>query len=49
MHSIVQVIQGLSQRKSHIPYRDSKLTRMLQESLGGNARTVLVICVSMST
>ena len=30
----------------HIPYRDSKLTRILQESLGGNARTVIVICSS---
>ncbi len=45
----VQVISSLSQRKSHIPYRDSKLTRMLQESLGGNARTILIICVSMSS
>ena len=47
---IVQVIKSLTEGKSgaHIPYRDSKLTRMLQESLGGNARTVLIICVSMS-
>lgn len=29
-----------------IPYRDSKLTRVLQESLGGNARTTLIICCS---
>ena len=32
--------------KSHIPYRDSKLTRILQESLGGNAKTTVVICCS---
>ena len=43
-----QVIKHLCEKQSHIPYRDSKLTRMLQESLGGNARTVLIICVSMS-
>jgi hypothetical protein len=30
----------------HIPFRDSKLTRLLQDSLGGNARTSLIICVS---
>jgi len=32
--------------KSYIPYRDSKLTRILQESLGGNAKTTIVICGS---
>lgn len=36
-------------QKSFIPYRDSKLTRVLQESLGGNARTTLVICCSPSS
>ncbi|KAI5060275.1 hypothetical protein GOP47_0024695 [Adiantum capillus-veneris] len=30
----------------HIPYRDSKLTRLLQDSLGGNSRTVMIACVS---
>ncbi|GBG26792.1 Chromosome-associated kinesin KIF4 [Hondaea fermentalgiana] len=30
----------------HVPYRDSKLTRILQDSLGGNSRTVMVACVS---
>jgi hypothetical protein len=32
----------------HVPYRDSKLTRLLQDSLGGNARTSLVITVSQA-
>ncbi|KAF4734364.1 Kinesin-like protein kif21b, partial [Perkinsus olseni] len=32
--------------QSHIPYRDSKLTRILQDSLGGNSRTVMIACVS---
>lgn len=30
----------------HIPYRDSKLTRLLQDSLGGNTRTVLMACIA---
>jgi hypothetical protein len=40
------VISALSEGKTHIPYRDSKLTRMLQDSLGGNSRTVMIACVS---
>lgn len=32
--------------KKHVPYRDSKLTRLLQDSLGGTARTLLIACVS---
>ncbi|CAG8779000.1 5833_t:CDS:2, partial [Acaulospora morrowiae] len=34
---------------THIPYRDSKLTRILQESLGGNSRTTLIINSSPSS
>jgi hypothetical protein len=30
----------------HVPYRDSKLTRMLQDSLGGNSRTLMIACIS---
>jgi len=33
-------------KRVHIPYRDSKLTRMLQDSLGGNAKTGLILCIS---
>ncbi|GBG79956.1 hypothetical protein CBR_g30218 [Chara braunii] len=33
-------------RGAHVPYRDSKLTRLLQDSLGGNSRTVMIACVS---
>eukprot|EP00201_Polytomella_parva_P012750 CAMPEP_0175060814 /NCGR_PEP_ID=MMETSP0052_2-20121109/13239_1 /TAXON_ID=51329 ORGANISM="Polytomella parva, Strain SAG 63-3" /NCGR_SAMPLE_ID=MMETSP0052_2 /ASSEMBLY_ACC=CAM_ASM_000194 /LENGTH=664 /DNA_ID=CAMNT_0016326601 /DNA_START=242 /DNA_END=2232 /DNA_ORIENTATION=- len=35
-------------KKSHVPYRDSKLTRLLQDSLGGNSLTVLISCISPS-
>ena len=34
---------------SHVPYRDSKLTRLLQDSLGGNAKTALIVTASMSS
>lgn len=34
---------------AHVPYRDSKLTRILQESLGGNSRTTIIICASPSS
>ena len=40
-----QVVSALSEKKRP-PYRDSKLTRLLQDSLGGNSRTILVACVS---
>ncbi|WWC70286.1 uncharacterized protein I206_104236 [Kwoniella pini CBS 10737] len=32
--------------RGHIPYRDSKLTRMLQDSIGGNSLTTMIACVS---
>ena len=44
-----QVISALTEgngNKQHIPYRDSKLTRILQDSLGGNSRTTMIACVS---
>jgi len=41
------VISNLSQGKTrHVPYRDSKLTRLLQSALGGNAKTCMITCVS---
>lgn len=44
------VINALTDDKqSHIPYRDSKLTRILQDSLGGNSKTALIIAVSPSS
>ncbi|KAF6779684.1 hypothetical protein AHF37_00746 [Paragonimus kellicotti] len=35
-----------AKKRSHIPYRDSRLTRLLQDSLGGNSTTVMLACVS---
>ena len=43
LSALGNVISALVDGKSnHVPYRDSKLTRLLQDSLGGNARTVMV-------
>lgn len=33
-------------RKNHVPYRDLKLTRLLKFSLGGNCKTVMIVCIS---
>ncbi|KAF3307813.1 hypothetical protein TWF173_002305 [Orbilia oligospora] len=46
--SLGKVISQLSSRQpgSHVSYRDSKLTRLLQDSLGGNAFTYMVACVN---
>ncbi|TFK76420.1 kinesin heavy chain [Pluteus cervinus] len=44
LSALGMVINALTDPKTkHIPYRDSKLTRILQESLGGNSRTTLII------
>jgi kinesin family protein 5 len=51
LSALGNVINALTEKRTgaHIPYRDSKLTRLLQESLGGNACTVLVVCTSPSS
>ena len=40
------VISSLCQKKSHIPYRDSKLTHLLSDSFGGNTRTYIIATIS---
>ena len=46
LSALGNVIAALADAKPYVPYRDSKLTRILQESLGGNARTTIIICCS---
>ncbi|XP_057293269.1 kinesin heavy chain-like [Hydractinia symbiolongicarpus] len=50
LSALGNVISSLAEgTSSYIPYRDSKMTRILQESLGGNSRTTIVICCSPSS
>ena len=44
-----RVINALTTGDQHIPYRDSKLTRLLKESLGGKAKTAIIATISPST
>lgn len=47
LSALGNVISALvDSRCKHIPYRDSKLTRLLQDSLGGNTKTLMVACLS---
>ncbi|XP_029385633.1 kinesin heavy chain-like isoform X2 [Echeneis naucrates] len=49
LSALGNVISALSEgTKTHVPYRDSKMTRILQDSLGGNCRTTIIICCSPS-
>ena len=44
--NVISALTEESNKKGHVPYRDSKLTRILQDSLGGNSRTTMIACVS---
>ena len=46
LSALGNVIKALTEGRGHVPYRDSKLTRILQDSLGGNSKTSLIIACS---
>ncbi|XP_051957385.1 kinesin-like protein KIF21B [Xyrauchen texanus] len=46
--NVISALGDQCKKAGHVPYRDSKLTRLLQDSLGGNSRTVMIACVSPS-
>jgi len=45
---VISALSGAAADSDHVPYRDSQLTRLLQNSLGGNSRTVLAVTLSPS-
>ncbi|XP_064014186.1 kinesin-like protein KIF7 isoform X2 [Pogoniulus pusillus] len=47
--NVISALGDPRRKSSHIPYRDSKITRILKDSLGGNAQTVMIACVSPSS
>lgn len=46
--NVISALGDKEKRGCHVPYRDSKLTRLLQDSLGGNSRTLMIACISPS-
>uniref|UniRef100_A0A672F4L4 Kinesin-like protein n=1 Tax=Salarias fasciatus TaxID=181472 RepID=A0A672F4L4_SALFA len=47
--NVINTLADPKSKKTHIPYRDSKLTRILKDSLGGNCRTVMIANISPSS
>ncbi|CAJ1327794.1 unnamed protein product, partial [Effrenium voratum] len=46
LSALGDVIQSLVAKSSHTPYRNSKLTMMLKDSLGGDSKTLMIVCTS---
>uniref|UniRef100_A0A8C5I2I8 Kinesin-like protein KIF21B n=1 Tax=Gouania willdenowi TaxID=441366 RepID=A0A8C5I2I8_GOUWI len=46
--NVISALGDQAKKGGHVPYRDSKLTRLLQDSLGGNSHTVMIACISPS-
>ena len=44
--NVISSLSDVKKRQHHVPYRQSKLTRLLKDSLGGNSRTVMITCLS---
>ena len=47
--NVISALGDRKRSKGHVPFRDSKLTRILQDSLGGNSRTLMIACISPSS
>jgi len=44
----INILADSAKKGSYVPYRDSKLTRLLKDSLGGNTKTAMIACISPS-
>lgn len=44
--NVISALGDPKKKSSHIPYRDSKITRLLKDSLGGNSKTLMICCIS---
>ena len=44
--NVISALGDPKRKSSHVPYRVSKITRLLKDSLGGNARTAMITCLS---
>ncbi len=44
----INLLSDVNKKGSFVPYRDSKLTRLLKESLGGNTKSIMIACISPS-
>ncbi|XP_071114038.1 kinesin-like protein KIF25 [Haliotis cracherodii] len=48
LSALADVLGALSENRTHVPYRNSKLTHLLQDSIGGDAKLLVLLCVSPS-
>ncbi|CAH3032783.1 unnamed protein product [Porites lobata] len=46
LSALADVLGALSEQRSHIPYRNTRLTHMLQDTIGGDAKLLVMLCVS---
>ena len=46
LSALADVLQALSENQSHIPYRNTKLTHILQDTIGGDSKLLVMLCVS---